>query len=264
MADRPEFQRRQYEFAAHLRDPERHPAPEGIEDRRLAIYRDLFFNNVASLLARTFPVLQKVLGEDAWLRLVRDYFAHHESHTPLFLEIPREFLRYLERERGEVAGDPPFLRELAHYEWVELALSIDEREPDPSAADPEGDLLEGRPLLTPLAWSLCYRFPVHRIAPDYRPGSPPETPTRLLVHRDAEDRIGFIEINAVTARLLELLDDESSVSGRAALETIAAELGHSRPETVIAGGLEILEDLRRRGVVLGTARNTSYQPGEVA
>jgi hypothetical protein len=45
VADLPEFQRKQYEFAAHIRDPEKNAAPPGIEDRRLAIYRDLFFNN---------------------------------------------------------------------------------------------------------------------------------------------------------------------------------------------------------------------------
>ncbi len=66
MADRPAFQQHQYAFAAHIRDPETNPAPEGIEDRRMAIYRNLFFNNVSQLLAKTFPVLHKILGADAW------------------------------------------------------------------------------------------------------------------------------------------------------------------------------------------------------
>ena len=40
------FQDKQYEFAAHLRDPENVPAPDGIEDRRMGIYRELFYNNL--------------------------------------------------------------------------------------------------------------------------------------------------------------------------------------------------------------------------
>ena len=118
------FQRLQYRFAAHLRDPRRHPAPRGIEARRMKIYRELFFNNVESFLATAFPVLRRITPEARWNAMARDFFARHESHQPLFRGIAAEFLRYLERERGRVKGDPPFLRELAHYEWVELALAV--------------------------------------------------------------------------------------------------------------------------------------------
>ena len=40
VADKPSFKDLQYRFTAHIRDPQNNPAPEGIEDRRLAIYRD--------------------------------------------------------------------------------------------------------------------------------------------------------------------------------------------------------------------------------
>lgn len=251
MAEKPAFQQHQYAFAAHIRDPDTHPAPAGIEDRRMAIYRSLFFNNVSQLLAKTFPVLQKILGADAWKKLMRDYFSRHQAHTPLFLEMPREFLKYLEEERGTVDGDPPFQLELAHYEWVELALTIDEREPDLSGVDRHGDLLAGRPVLTPLMWSLRYRFPVHRLGPEFQPQTPPDKPTLLLVHRNLSGRVSFMEINMVTARLLELLGDDAIACGRQALETIAREMSHPSPDAVIDGGREILQQLREREVVLG-------------
>ena len=41
---------RQRAFAAHLRDPS-NPAPPGIEARRMAVYRDLFYNAIEGLLA---------------------------------------------------------------------------------------------------------------------------------------------------------------------------------------------------------------------
>ena len=50
-AERPEFIRKQFEFAAHIRDPENNPVPDNIEDRRMAIYRELFFNNVEDFMA---------------------------------------------------------------------------------------------------------------------------------------------------------------------------------------------------------------------
>ena len=253
MGDTPAFTRTQFEFAAHIRDPDTHPAPEGIEDRRMAIYRELFFNNVSQLLAKTFPVLRRILGADRWAALIRDWFVRHRARTPLFLELPREFLHYLEEERPRSPDDPPFMLELAHYEWVELALSIDEREIDAVEAVPGGDLLEGRPVLSPLAWPLVYRFPVHRISPEFQPDSPPEEPTWLVVYRDRADKVGFLEINRITARLLELLSGPAGKpTGRACLQRIAEELGHPRPDVVIDGGRTLLADLRSRDVLLGT------------
>ena len=252
-ADR--LRRLQFEFAAHIRDPDNAPAPAGIEDRRMKIYRELFYNNLRDLLGRSFPVLRQVLGADAWSAVVRDWLRRHRAQTPLFLELPQEFLAYLQHERPAAAGDPPFMLELAHYEWVELALAIDEREIDDGSLDTGGDLLEDCPVLSPLLSSLAYTWPVHRISPDYLPDEPPAEPTRLLVCRDRQDNVGFMEINVVTARLLELLDvpPVARRSGRDCLLQIAAELGHPDPDTVVRGGLEILSALRERDVIIGVA-----------
>lgn len=246
------FRRLQYAFAAHLRDPEGSPAPADVEDRRMKIYRDLFYNNAESFIANGFPVLRKLYDDTAWHRMVRGYFSRHRSHTPFFHRIAEEFLRYLQEERGSQPEDPPFLLELAHYEWVELALSIDENEADLTGVRREGDLLEGVPVLSPLAWNLAYRYPVHRISPDYRPAAPGEAPTHIVVYRDLDDCVRFLEINAVTARLLQLIAAEPARSGRAQLMAVARELRHSRPDVVIESGRAMLEGLHRRGIILGT------------
>jgi uncharacterized protein len=253
MGDPGELRRAQLAFAAHIRDPGHAPPPAGIEDRRLAIYRDLFFNNVRDLLGRSFPVLRLVLGNAGWDLMIRDWLVRHRARTPLFLELPQEFLAYLAEERKDAPGDPPFLAELAHYEWVELALSIDEREADLPGLIADGDLLAGRPVLSPLAWPLAYAWPVHLISPDFQPQDAPPEPTRLVVYRDRRDRVGFLEINPVTARLLELLDADAPAqqTGHECLLQIAAELGHPDPGVVVTGGAEILAELRARDVVLG-------------
>lgn len=259
MSERERLRRAQLEFAAHIRDPEHAPPPAGIEDRRLNIYRELFYNNLRDLLGRSFPVIRRILGDEGWSRMVRDWLVQHRARTPLFLELPREFLGYLEDER-DAPDDPPFLAELAHYEWVELALSIDERDCDDSGIDRDGDLLGGHPVLSPLAWSLAYTWPVHRISPEFQPAEPPAEPTRLVVYRDRADEIGFLEINPVTARLLELLERAvGASSGRDCLLQIATELGHPSPDTVVAAGAAILEDLRARDVILGVREETVAQ-----
>jgi hypothetical protein len=252
MPDQPDFIQRQLAFAAHLRDPTKIAGPDDVEDRRMAIYRDLVFKNVSSLLSGSFPVLHRILPAEHWDGLVRDFFVRHRAKTPLFLELAQEFLDFLQTARAGDPRDPPFLLELAHYEWVELALQISDAEPDRSRLDPEGDLIEGRPVVSPLAWNLTYRFPVHRIGPDHQPDTPPAEPTHLVVYRTPDDAIAFLEINSVTQRLLILLAEDPPQSGCQVLTRIADELGQPDPAQVIAFGAGLMEDLRARGVLLGT------------
>lgn len=256
MVDLPDFQRRQYAFAAHIRDPHHAPRPADVPAPRMAIYGELIYNNIDSFLTDMLPVLHGLLDAAHWQALVRDFLVTHRARSPYFLDIPREFLSYLDSERVEHPDDPPFLRELAHYEWVELALSVDDRNVDPRHIDPDGDLLDGHPVLSPLAWPLQYAFPVQRIRADNQPAEPPGTPTFLLVHRDAEDAVRFLELNAVSARLIGLLAehaDDAGYSGRQALDDIARELQHPQPEQVVAHGLDLLRDWRTRGIILGTS-----------
>jgi len=248
--------RLQRDFAAHIRDPAQHPPPADVENRRMAIYRRLFFNNINSLLAGNFPVLRSLYEDEPWLQLAREFYAEHRCHTPLFPEVAKEFLRYLQaRERRP--GDPPFLRELAHYEWVELALSLDEREIGDVPANPSGDLLSGAPVLSPLAWALSYRYPVHRIQPEYRPAEPPDAVTHLLVYRDRTDSVKFMQLNEVTRLLLQQIHETPRLSGREHLQRVAERIRHPDPARVVDAGCTVLEDLRKRDVLLGTLPATA-------
>jgi len=246
-----DLSRLQRAFAAHLRDPERVAAPEGIEPRRMAVYRELFINNVRQLLAGSFPVSRSILGDAGWSGLVRRFYAEHKAHTPYFLELPREFVEWLQGAGAE----PAFLAELAHYEWVELALSIAEPGDATDDLNPEGDVVEGRPVVSPLAWLLAYRWPVHRLSAGFQPAEAPAAPTFVIVYREAEN-VAFLHVDAPTARLLELLDSGEAKTGRAALERVSVEMqgGGDSPDAWRASGERMLRELRQRGIVLGTVR----------
>jgi len=244
----PEFQRYQLAFTAHIRDPKAHPRPAGVEARRMRIYNGLLVNNIEGFLLACFPVLRQVLGSRKWAKLVRAFFSTHRSRTPYFRQIPDEFIQFLQSEWTPPEGYPLFTLALAHYEWIELVLSVSNRSAD-RAVDGSGDLLDGVPLLNPVLANLRYDWPVQRIAPR-RKVQPAET--HLLVFRDAADQVRFSEINAFTARLLTLLE-AGTLTGRAALETIAAESRHPDPALILRAGGALLEDLRARGAILGAA-----------
>ena len=245
----PEFQRYQYDFTAHIRDPKAHPRPAGVEARRMKIYNELLYNNVENFLLACFPVLRQLLGSRKWAKLVRAFFATHRSRTPYFRQIPDEFVQFLQNEWTPPEGYPPYLLALAHYEWIELVLSVSNRSPD-RAVDAVGDLLDGVPVLNPVLANLRYDWPVHRIAPRRTVQA---AETYLLVFRDASDQVAFTEINAFTARLLALLEP-GTLCGRAALQQIAAESRHPDPALILQAGGALLDDLRARGALLGAVQ----------
>lgn len=251
MPEQDDFKAVQYAFTAHIRDPEHCAAPEGIEDRRINIYRSLFYNNIEGFVSSGFPVLRSLYSDEDWHAMVRSFFIKHECHTPYFLEISQEFIDYLQNEHEMRSCDYPFMLELAHYEWVELAIEIDETENDLSDIDPDGDLLNGHPQMSALAWPLSYQYKVHNISSDYIPDSPEAQGCHIVVYRDTDDEVHFLEINAVTARLLFLLNEDRQMTGQSALEQIASELQHPSPPAVIDGGLQTLRELKDRSIVLG-------------
>jgi hypothetical protein len=253
MADLPEFQQKQYAFAAHIRDPDNIPAPEGIEDRRMAIYRELFFNNIRNLLGNMFPVLRKLHTDDQWHHKIRQFMRRHRAETPYFLQLPQEFLAFLQNEYELQDDDYPFLLELAHYEYVELALSISEEINILEGVDPDGDLLQQVPVKSVLAWVYAYQFPVHRIKKDYTPVEPAEQPVFIAVYRRSNDSVGFLELNPMTARLLEAIDNnDERLTGEALLRALAEDINYADADALVQHGAAALEEMRQLEILIGT------------
>jgi hypothetical protein len=248
----PPFEELQLAFARHLRDPAAVPAPAGLEDRRVGIYRELLFNNVAGLLSGNFPVIRKLLDSEEWTALVRRFYADHAAHTPLFHELGSEFVRFLGEHPEHWAAQRPFLHELAHYEWAELALDLDESDIDAAAiAARDGDPIDQVPVPAPCAWLLGYRYPVHLIRRDFQPGEPPAQPTWLLIYRNRADKVQFQALEPLAARLLALVQEDSGRSGRELVAQLASESGHPEPTALIDPARALLRGWMDRDVIAG-------------
>lgn len=255
MGEASDFRDKQYAFARHIRDPENYPAPAGAEDRRMAIYRDLFLNNLRNLLSQTFPVLKKLHKPDKWRSIIRLFMAQHVAQTPYFVEIPREFLQFLQTEYVPAEDDFPFLVELAHYEWVELALSVSDATNDDVAFDPHGDMLDGVPVKSTLAWHFAYQYPVHRISTKFIPQAAGEQVSFLVIYRKANDDVAFMELNPVSARLLELIDANEDRTGRDLLVSLAGEIAYADVDALIQHGAAAMAEMQAAEILLGTKRS---------
>lgn len=211
---------RQNELVSAVRDPRQ--SFTGLEDdavKRLAIYQSLFFNNLNNFLINGFPVIHQLLNTEKWLVLVRRFFIEHQCESPYFSQISKEFVTYLSGQPDVLVDYPPFLVELAHYEWIELDVSIRDNKPV---------VYNTRPLLqtyslSSLASVVEYRFPVHRLSVSFQPQSPSAQPHFFAVYRDVDDKVNFVELQPLTALLLSQIENADSPLSVASLEARLAE-----------------------------------------
>ena len=255
----PSFQHYQLAFSAHIRDPQHSPKPKNTASRGIAVYQEIVFNNLFESISACFPVAQEVLGKRVWLNLVRSFLREYSANTPIFREIPQEFLSFLSMQvKLADTHFPPYLLSLCHYEWIELAVSTSplsethHEAPEIWSLKRAENLLAYQPAFTPTMQLLDYEYAVQKISPRYKPKE--KVSTQLLVYQDAEYNVKFVELNPVTYRLIELLQHEKT-TGEHALTIIANELSHPQPEIIIQFGMSILDDLATQGIIRGVFKS---------
>ena len=237
----------QRSFARHLRDPEQVAVPEGLDARRVGVYRELVFNNISSLLSGFFPVIFSLVSDDKWNGLIAEFIREFQALTPYFPRLPEEFICFLS-ERDKHHDEPDFLLELAHYEWIELSLFMSEEECLDSPLS-EG-LRQDAPLrLSSLAIPLAYHYPVHQISLDNQPAERPVKPSYLLVFRNAHDDVCFYELQSLSYQLLLKIEDTPGRTAVQWVETLALESGVPCDAGFICQGLSLIETFQQLGVI---------------
>jgi len=248
MSNKPTFKQAQVEFAAHIRNPDVNKMPANIENRRMAIYRDLFINSLAGLLGGSFPVLKSLYKEDRWQQLVRTFYRTEHNKTPHFPEIPREFVEYLKQH--EVDASKPFIFELAHYEWIELHLEKHRIEINKNQALDADDLLKGVPDVSPLVRVQAYHYPVHQIKTSHQPTKALPQPIFMLVWRDTKYQIHFSELTPFSALLLETLINNNTATGQQILETLGEQHQHPNLNQFVQFGLQTMNQWHLQDIIL--------------
>ena len=246
-----DFQRYQLAFTAHIRDPSANKKPAQVKDTRMAIYREIVFNNIFSSVSACFPVCRSILGVRAWRNLVRAFFAHHQATTPIFREIPQQFLQFIDKK----FDCPIYFQSLAHYEWVELAVAAQQTEAIKLSKKP--DYLNEYPILAPAHQLLTYDYAVQSISKRNQPKSTAQT--HLLVFRNAENQVKFIELNPITFQLLSLIQN-NALTGKQALMRLAEDMNYEDKDAIIAFGTEILADLAKQQAIVGSVLSHGQTP----
>ncbi len=240
----------QRSFAAYIRSPDKYPLPTGLNSQRMGVYTELLLNNIQDLLTRTFPITCSILNPTEWHGFIREFYAAHICQTPYFREIAAEFVQWFKEyfKQSSVKSRYPFLLELVHYEWITIPLLLDETEiewPDLTkelASDYPHKVLRFNPVMLLQA----YQYPVHIIRNTYLPLEIKYT--YLLILRNRQYKVDFIELNAITAHLVQLL--QSGLTLQQSVLKLSTEIQYIDQTQLLEYGLQLIRQLRSEDCIV--------------
>jgi hypothetical protein len=233
----------QNSFTGHLRNPDLVPVPDGLDPRRMEIYSNLIFHNIASLISEFFPVIYSMSTEEEWENLIREFFITYRAETPYFTKVAEEFLQFLLSRQG-ANETPSYFISLAHYEWLELGLFISESELPEKSLD-ETYLNTQTLHLSELAVPVAYQYPVHQIQDGWEEH---EQITYLLVFRDKDDGVRFFELQPLAYELLSAMKNEDGINVVDWLRNKALEFKQSDVDTFVNAGLSLIKQFNQEQI----------------
>ncbi len=225
--------------------------------RRLGLYRQLVRHNVVNvvetMLERTRARLDlHVPGE--FDRTVAAFLAAHGPRTPHLRDVPGELLAWAAPRWRADARIPSWLPDHAELELVDFTIGVAPRAAEPPPlADVTADraLVFGDPrVIVHLGWAV-HPVGYHEARHERRESeeAPEQRAVHLLVYRDAEHVVRYLELTPLASEILERLFAGSPLA-QAMVDACAAS-NHPMNDAVLGGAARLLADLGERGVLLG-------------
>jgi hypothetical protein len=241
-----DFRQTQFALARHLRDPLSAPLPEGVNAADANACSQEMVDHLCDILAPAFPVTHALLGDDMWSLTVRLFLKDAPCHVPWATSVQRAFVTHV-CAGVDMRHLPAWLQDLAHFEWLQTAVST--ASVTWPAYDASGDTMHHAVVLNPTHVEAAYEWPVQGINTDHKPDDMQSTYVSML--RDPQDELHVFDSSVFRGQLIELLREGQT--GEQALMVLAMWLSHPEPEAFVREGAQVMAQLQREGVVLGTS-----------
>ena len=190
-------------------------------------------------------------SEKKWKVLARSFFIEHTCRSPYFIDISKEFVEYLSSEYELGESDPVFMRELAHYEWLELDVSVRQSTQIVRTWDGHSPITHVQ--MSDLASLVSYQYPVHQISADFYPKQAGEV-VYIVVYRDATDEVNFTLINAVSAHLLNTIIQQRVVTVDSLSKTMFEAMPQLDLQQITESLQQVLQQLLKQEILLPVDR----------
>jgi hypothetical protein len=217
---------------------------------RLLVYRRLIRRGLRSAIRLEIPRTAARLG-DAFDRYVARFLEEELPRSHYLRDVAFEFVRWAAPRWAADEAVPGYLSDLARHELIAFVAGgsavPDEGEGD--ARDEELSLDRGVRFHRSVTL-VRYDHAVHRLeAGEDARDAPAREPTALLVYRDAEHDVRYLELTPLAAAILERLLAGAIL--REAVVSGCGVLGRALDGAVLEGTASVLSDLGARGALLG-------------
>lgn len=240
-----DFRQSQFALARYLRNPLAVLPPEEVTIEDAIACTQAMAAHLSEVLDTAFPVTHALLGEDLWQQAVRLFLKEAPSHAPWAGAVQRAFVAHVSQSPS-MQGLPAWLQDLAHYEWLQNAVST--ASVNWPAFDVHGDVMQRAVVLNPTHVEAVYEWPLHGTSDEHKLNDMQHIYVSML--RDVNDELHVFDSSMFRSQLLDLLREGQT--GVQALLTLARWLSHPEPETFVHEAKPVMLQLQREGVVLGT------------
>ncbi len=221
---------------------------------RLGLYRRLVRNNLVEVVRRMLPRTRARMNaaKDGAFDASLDQFLDEVGPRTHYLrDVPSELLAWAATRWRADESLPAYLADLAAHEIVAFAIAAAPAAREGVTID---DVALDRPLVFVEAKRLArYAFAVHELPAAEDHFDPPASrEISLLVYRDPENTVRFLDLTPLASAILARLFDGEPLGS--AIPAACASLGAAPTEQILADTARLLADLGERGVLLGAAR----------
>jgi len=215
--------------------------------KRLTLYRRLVRRGLRGAIRIQIPRTAARL-EARFAADVDTFFDEVMPSSHYLRDVAFEFVDWASERWLRDAAVHDYLVDLARHELTafDIAGSPTRRT---AAVRPELSL-EEPVFFDPVAKIARYGYAVHRLeAAEEATDIPDAVSTALLIYRDAEHDVRYLELSSLAARIVERLMDGQVLSE--AMQGAAGDEGRVLEPAVLEGAARVLADLADRGVLLG-------------
>lgn len=174
----------------------------GTRQDRLHNYRRLIYTIYWEALSDAYPIAKSILKEEQWDKMVDDFISEYACNEPQLFRMPFHLIEFAEQKSFSEVFSIPYLSDLLHFEWIEIEVhSMKDIEETSALSLKSRD--DGHLDFNPYLKLIKLDYPIHRLKDqnieqlkgDYF----------LLVYRQKNGTVQYMELNGFTANLIEQL-----------------------------------------------------------
>ena len=215
---------------------------------RVHHYRRLIYNVIDDSLKAAYPLLNDLLFDDQWNKLVNDFFATHSCQSTQVWKMPGEFYEFIKSNELKLKTTYPHLDDLAYFEWVEVEMFMMEDMEYPLFKT-DGDWVNDKIAVNPEFRLLQLSYPVH-IKNSQSITATNKGQYFLLVFREKESgKVQFIDISALYALIIENITKGLTVNE--ILMELKDILKLDNPDQLIDQIVPFFNSLKKKGFLPG-------------